>query len=246
MNKRIQTIQKHLQEHSGGIAFLSEPKNVYYLTGFMCQPHERLLGLFIFPEKEPFIVCPKMEVDQAKDSGWEHPVLGYEDHENPWELIKKELPNNGTFSNGNLVIESTTLPYKKVLALQSLFPELTLTAIEPALEGMRMIKDEQELAAMKKAAEMADFAVNVGVNAIKKGRTEQAIIAEIEYELTKRGYSQMAFTTMVLTGENSAAPHGHPGNKQIKEGDFVLFDLGVVVDGYCSDISRTVGFQACE
>ena len=52
----------------------------------------------------------------------------------------------------------------------------------------------------------------------------------------------MSFSTMVLFGEKSADPHGNPGLRQLKEGDFVLFDLGVVLDGYCSDITRTVAF----
>lgn len=243
MTSRIHNIQKYLQNNEGSLAFLSDPKNVFYLTGFMCEPHERLLGLFIFPEGEPFLVCPKMEVQQAKASGWNYLVIGYEDHEDPWSLIKKHLPEGHERLNGNLAIETKSLPFYKAEALQVLFPSTAMAPIETSLEAMRMIKDTSELEAMKKAAEMADFAINIGVNAIKKGRTEQAIIAEIEYELTKRGYSQMAFSTMVLTGENSASPHGHPGNKQIKEGDFVLFDLGVVADGYCSDITRTVCYK---
>ncbi|GAA3320543.1 hypothetical protein GCM10020331_031960 [Ectobacillus funiculus] len=52
----------------------------------------------------------------------------------------------------------------------------------------------------------------------------------------------MAFNTMVLTGTNSALPHGAPGANRIQRGDFVLFDLGVIIDGYCSDITRTVAF----
>lgn len=52
----------------------------------------------------------------------------------------------------------------------------------------------------------------------------------------------MSFDTMVLAGANSALPHGIPGANKMKRGDFVLFDLGVIIDGYCSDITRTVAF----
>ena len=77
---------------------------------------------------------------------------------------------------------------------------------------------------------------------IKEGKTELEIVAAIEYELKKKGITDMSFATMVLTGANGASPHGTPGQTKIQKGDFVLFDLGVIVDGYCSDITRTVAY----
>ncbi|TCP32072.1 Xaa-Pro aminopeptidase [Scopulibacillus darangshiensis] len=243
MTERIGHVEKWLQTNNLAFAFISEPKNVFYFTKFMCEPHERLLGLFIFPEVEPFLVCPKMEAGQAKAAGWCHEIIGYQDHEDPWELIHRVMKDKEFSGKQKAAIESATLPYQKALSLQKFNDRLMFEPIDAFLGSLRTIKDEQELTTLKKAAELADYAVSVGVNAIKKGRTEQAIIAEIEYELTKRGYPEMAFDTMVLAGENSAAPHGNPGKRQIKEGDFVLFDLGVVVDGYCSDITRTVCYK---
>lgn len=67
-------------------------------------------------------------------------------------------------------------------------------------------------------------------------------MAKIEYEMKKKGVTAMSFDTMVLTGKNGALPHGTPGETKIKKGDLVLFDLGVVHKGYCSDITRTVAF----
>ena len=80
------------------------------------------------------------------------------------------------------------------------------------------------------------------VHEIKEGKTELEIVAAIEYELKKKGITDMSFATMVLTGANGASPHGTPGQTKIQKGDFVLFDLGVIVDGYCSDITRTVAY----
>ena len=89
---------------------------------------------------------------------------------------------------------------------------------------------------------MADYAVEVGVNAIKEDRSELEVLAIIEHELKTKGIHKMSFDTMVLAGANSALPHGIPGANKMKRGDFVLFDLGVIIDGYCSDITRTVAF----
>lgn len=238
-DKRLHRLQAWLSQNDITFAYISHPKNVFYFSGFKCEPHERLLGLVIFPKSEPLIICPAMEADQAKSSGWAHQVIGYQDHEDPWDALKSAFKQRDLTGHAKAIIETDYLSFARVQKLESMFTQLTIDAAEPMIEQMRMVKDPEELVHLRKAAELADFAIQTGVEAIKKGRTEQAIIAEIEYELTKRGYPEMAFSTMVLTGEKTAMPHGHPGERQIKEGDFVMFDLGVVVNGYCSDITRT-------
>ncbi|MFT7720690.1 UNVERIFIED_CONTAM: M24 family metallopeptidase, partial [Salmonella enterica subsp. enterica serovar Enteritidis] len=79
------------------------------------------------------------------------------------------------------------------------------------LNRMRVIKTADEIAIMKEAAELADYAIQIGVNEIAEGKTELEIIAKIEYELKKKGVTEMSFSTMVLTGINAASPHGNPG-----------------------------------
>jgi Xaa-Pro dipeptidase len=242
LTDKISEIKTWLQQHDGSFAYIADPTNVFYLTHFNCDPHERFLGLFVFPEAAPFMICPELEVGQARDSAFDHEIIGYRDDQDPWSFVSKALESRKP-SSGKIYIEPSTLPFRKAMAVRELYPEAVFASIENFLASLRKIKDAHELAAMRKAGEIADYAVKLGVEAIKKGRTEQAIIAEIEHELAKRGYSEMAFDTMCLIGENSAKPHGHPGSRQIKEGDFVLFDLGVVIDGYCSDITRTVCYK---
>lgn len=242
LTNKIQQIATWLKSHDGRVAYIADPTNVFYLTRFKCDPHERFLGLFIFPDDEPFLVCPELEVGKARESAFGHEIFGYRDDQDPWQIVRKAVTTRRTGS-GKMYIEPTTLPYKKALAVQQLFEGTSFGSAEELIASMRRIKDATELTAMKKAGELADYAVKLGVDAIKKGRTEAAIVAEIEHELAKQGYSEMAFDTMVLAGDNSALPHGIPGTRQIKEGDFVLFDLGVVIDGYCSDITRTVGYK---
>ncbi len=110
------------------------------------------------------------------------------------------------------------------------------------LMALRLIKSETEITILREAAKLADFGVEVGVHALQTGRTEMDILALIEYELKRKGITEMSFGTLVLSGEQSANPHGSPSMKLIHPGEFVLFDLGVVLEGYCSDITRTVAF----
>ncbi|MER2259014.1 MAG: M24 family metallopeptidase, partial [Priestia megaterium] len=109
---------------------------------------------------------------------------------------------------------------------------------------LRLIKDEREVEILQKAAALADFGVEVGVAALKEGITEMDVLAKIEYELKRKGIREMSFSTMVLFGEKTGEAHGNPGLRTLKPGDMVLFDLGVVLDGYCSDITRTVAYKS--
>ncbi len=241
MNQRLQNLTHWLQEHDIDVAFLTSTQNVFYLSKFYCEPHERLLGLFIFPESEPILICPKMEEHQARNAGWMHEVIGYSDTDNIWSLISKKFEKRGIHVH-TAAIEKEHLNVERYENLQSLFRNAHFIAAEAKLHELRLIKDEQELTILRQAAYMADYAIEIGVGEIAEGKTELTILAAIETELKKKGIQQMAFNTMVLTGTNSALPHGVPGANRIQRGDFVLFDLGVIIDGYCSDITRTVAF----
>jgi Xaa-Pro dipeptidase len=243
VNQRLNALTDAIKEQDLSFAFVSDPMSIFYLTGFRSNPHERLLALFVFPNIEPFLVCPAMEERDARSAGWNGEIIGYGDHEKIWDIIARTLVGRGVTGAIRAGIEINTVSYARSSELAILGSSITFVNLEPTLESLRTIKDAHELEILQQAAEMADYAVEVGASLIKKGKSEQSIIAEVEYSLKKRGISEMSFSTMVLTGDKTASPHGKPGDRQIREGDFVLFDLGVIVDGYCSDITRTFVYK---
>ena len=89
------------------------------------------------------------------------------------------------------------------------------------------------------AGQYADKAVNIGFDNISLNKTETDIIAQIDFAIKREGY-EMSFETMVLTGNNAANPHGIPGANKIENNALLLFDLGCMVNGYASDMTRTV------
>ncbi|KRG11524.1 M24 family metallopeptidase [Lederbergia galactosidilytica] len=238
---RLKKLSAWLSKENIEAAFITSPDNIFYLTGFRSEPHERLLGLVVFQEEEPFIICPAMEKADARAAGWEHEIIGYQDTDQPWDFIEQAV--KARISNiRQWAVEKNHMNVSRYEELQSRFSSISLQDVEPVLNELRMLKTAQELEYIQKACELADFAVEVGVSEIAEGKTELDIIAAIEYEVKKKGVSGMSFDTMVLTGINAASPHGTPGMTKIKKGDFVLFDLGVIYEGYCSDITRTVAF----
>ncbi|WLR58160.1 M24 family metallopeptidase [Guptibacillus hwajinpoensis] len=242
MNERLSKFTNYLIEQNQDFAYIHSPSNVYYLTNFHCEPHERLLGLFVVPNQEPFLVCPGMEVSQARDAGWKYDIIGYSDSEQPFDFIYEALKQRGVHKPTSASIEKGTLAYERAEELQARYPELSYHSAELGLNQLRLIKDEKEIGVLREAAALADFGVETGVKALREGVTEMEVLATIEFELKKKGIREMSFSTMVLFGEKSGQPHGNPGERQLRKGDLVLFDLGVVLNGYCSDITRTVAF----
>jgi Xaa-Pro dipeptidase len=241
---RINQLTTWLKEEKTDVAFITSKENIFYLTNFYTDPHERLVGLFVFKDHSPIMVVPSMEVSQVQDAGWEHQIVGYKDHESPWGLIQQLLKDRQLDTISSAAIETDVLTVARMNELLQLFPNAELLPVENQLNTMRVVKDSSEISIIQRAAEMADFGVEVGKNALKEGITEMEVLAKIEYELKKKGIREMSFSTMVLFGENSGAPHGNPGKRKLQKGDFVLFDLGVVLEGYTSDITRTFAFRS--
>ncbi|MER2106186.1 MAG: Xaa-Pro peptidase family protein [Solibacillus sp.] len=237
---KLQQLQNYLQDNDIDAAFITTPDNVFYFSGFDSEPHERLLGVMIFKEAEPFLICPQMEVPDALAAGWGYAAIGHVDTENAWDVVAKTIAARG-INISTMAIEKAHLTVERLEELQARYPQAKFARIDDQVNAMRVIKSEDELVKLREAAALADYAIQVGCDAIAEGKTEMEVLNEIESAIKAKGHA-MSFDTMVLAGEKSASPHGVPGDRKIQRGDFILFDLGVIYDGYCSDITRTVSF----
>ena len=108
------------------------------------------------------------------------------------------------------------------------------------INGFRGCKEEWELDLMRKAQAIADKAFTEVLPRIKVGMTELELQAELIYCLYKNGGQGLSFDPIVVSGPNSSMPHGVAGERRIQEGDFITMDFGVLYQGYCSDMTRTV------
>ncbi len=238
---RLETIQQFLTDHKTDAALVTTPDNIFYLSGFSSDPHERLLGVMIFRDAEPFIICPLMEVPDVKAAGWAYEAVGYEDTDDAWEFVK-EAAGRRMESIQSIALEKSHLTVERLERLETLFVGASVSRLDEQLNAMRSRKDAEELELLREAASLADYAIEVACNHIEEGMTELELQTAIELALKKKGVQKMSFDTTVLTGTKTASPHGTPGDRKIVQGDFVLLDLGVVHKGYCSDITRTLAF----
>ena len=108
------------------------------------------------------------------------------------------------------------------------------------ISAFRAVKEEWELVLMRRAQIIADMAFSEVLTRIKPGMTEKELQAELIYCLYKNGGEGLSFDPIVVSGPNTSLPHGVAGDRVIQEGDFVTMDFGVLLGGYCSDMTRTV------
>ena len=108
------------------------------------------------------------------------------------------------------------------------------------INSFRAVKEEWELERMRKAQAITDAAFAEVLPRIKVGMTEKELCAELIYCLMKNGGEGLSFEPIVVSGPNTSLPHGVPGDRKLREGDFITMDFGVIYQGYCSDMTRTV------
>lgn len=237
---KIEQLQANLAKQHLDAAYLSDPMTIGYLTGFYEDPIERVMALLVFPDADPFLFTPALEVEAAKGAGWTHPVYGYLDHEDPYALIASHV-RESTAAPVNWGIEQSHLTVERLLGLKSQFPSAKFsTNLTPTIERMRLIKSADEIAKLNEAGKWADFMLEEGFKNLQLGRTEQEVAANLEFALKKHGIMHTSFDTLVQAGAHAAEPHGATSQNKIENDELVLFDLGCIVDGYCSDVSRTV------
>jgi Xaa-Pro aminopeptidase len=117
---------------------------------------------------------------------------------------------------------------------------ITLRSTERFIERFRAIKDAAEVTVLRQAALGLTTVAASAVDAVRAGVSEREVAAVIETALRRSGYERPAFDTIVASGPNSALPHYRAGERTLTAGDLVVLDFGGVLDGYCSDLTRTV------
>jgi Xaa-Pro aminopeptidase len=120
------------------------------------------------------------------------------------------------------------------------FPDARLLPTEGLVEGLRLAKDEGEVARIEAACALADAALAAVRGRLAERPTEAEVALELEWQMRRLGADGISFDTIVASGPNGARPHHRAGDRRIQDGDLVVIDFGALVDGYHSDMTRTL------
>ncbi|AQS54640.1 M24 family metallopeptidase [Novibacillus thermophilus] len=233
---RLKSLRHKMAEDNVDVAMITSPVNVYYFTGFYTDPHERFLALVIDNRGDQIsLFVPELEERAAKDVVDTCTLISVPDGENPYTLLQQTIrPGVRAFG-----IEKKNVSLFQYEQLAERFPQAAFTDVEAWITSQRMIKTADEIARVQRAVDVIEDVLRRGIEAFSPGMTELELTAELEYHMKVLGAERPAFSTTVLSGQRSSLPHGTPGERKIERGDFLLIDMGVFVDGYCSDITRT-------
>ena len=128
----------------------------------------------------------------------------------------------------------------RALLLRQLSSRVRLRNTAGQVERLRVIKEPEELARMRAAARLGESLFASVLSRVRPGAAENELAAEMEYAARLAGAEAMSFPTIVAAGPRSALPHAHASSARVPRRGFVLFDFGVILAGYCSDMTRTV------
>ncbi len=171
----------------------------------------------------------------------ENGIQGFEvlmtDREHPFSLRLQDAIRD--FGVSNLGYEEDYLTVAELMSYEKKL-SVQLTPMNAQISQFRGIKEPYELERMRKAQQITDAAFRDVLPRIKAGMTEKELCAELIYCLLKNGGEGLSFDPIVVSGPNTSLPHGVPGERKLQAGDFITMDFGVIYQGYCSDMTRTV------
>jgi Xaa-Pro aminopeptidase len=136
--------------------------------------------------------------------------------------------------------EAQHVTYAQYRQLRRLFPRIEFRSTADIVEDVATVKDRAEVRAIRRAVAITDTVFSELLPLLKPGLTELDIAAEISYRQRRHGAAQDSFEPIVASGDRGALPHGRATDRRIRKGELVTMDFGCVVDGYCSDLTRTV------
>jgi Xaa-Pro aminopeptidase len=224
MRGRGERLAGRLPEREVDLLLVTNLVNVRYLTGFggtngacLCGADTRILFTdFRYTERA------EEEVEE-------------------WEVVTVTDDWLGGIAErlaGRTGFEDDHLTVRTLRRLEEKLEGVELIPSAGAVEGLRRVKDEAELDAIAAASELADEIWRWSLGRGLAGKSEREVARGAEARIRELG-GEPSFPTIVAAGPNGALPHAEPGERKIEKGELVVFDMGAVVDGYCSDGTRT-------
>lgn len=205
--------------------------NVGWLTGFT-----GTFGRVIVTPTDSLFITDSRYTIQAAEEVADIPVVTFASPVNGDDFTAKELHTLGVTRVG---FEAATNTYSTWEDWTKKFAGIELVPVRDILSELRMIKSPSEIEKIRKACGIADAAFDHIRRIIQPGVSEMDILLDLEFFIRRQG-AEVAFPSIVVSGERSARPHGKPSEKKLEVGDFVTMDFGARVQGYNSDITRTV------
>lgn len=231
MQQRLERLMQALQGKAD-CALITDDINRRYLTGMKSSAGT----LLVFPEKA-YLIIDFRYIEKAREVVRHCEVVAQNAlYAQLGELLEKHGANTIAVEARSMTLQALSV-YEKHLDGYSFLTDDTLSN---ALYALRTVKTPDEVQKIKAAQQLAEDALETLLSRLHVGMTEREIALALDFHMRKQGAEDLSFDTIALAGAHTSMPHGVPDDRKVQNGDFVLMDFGAVVDGYHSDMTRTV------
>lgn len=238
---RMSRLRERLEREGLDALFVTNLTNIRYLCGFTGSSAQLLVGA----ESATFFSDGRYRT-QAGDEVEEAAVEIYPNLKERPPIVRAAAQRMKVarlgFESAYVPVRGREMPSPAdgLPDLEAIFERMQLLPTADLVEDLRRVKEPEELALIRTAAEMADDGFAYILEQVQVGRTEREVALDLEFYLRRQGADGVSFEPIVAAAERSALPHARPTGRTVEKGRYLLFDLGCVYRGYCSDLTRTV------
>ena len=228
---QIARIREELNKRGLDALLITDEKNQRYAAGFPFTDGAVLVG-----KEKAFLITDSRYIEAAQQQA-EGAEVRLFDKAHPLTMKIKEAL--GEIGAEKIAAEDQSLCHAAFIGWEKKLGT-ELEGVGDLFAVLRAVKTEEEIASMIHAQRISEAALDEVLHIIKPSMTEREVAAELVYRMLRHGSEGNSFDPIVVTGAKTSMPHGVPGDKVIRTGDFVTMDFGCLKDGYCSDMTRTV------
>lgn len=230
MNK-FERVEKFMQQKNIKQIIITDPFDIFYLTGQLIDPGERFFGMYLNCNGTKKVLVNELfklkDIDDVE-------IFYYTDSDDPIKILASMLKNESLLVDKNF-------PARFLLPLMN-FCDVKYF-VSDVLEYVRLIKDTDEIELMRRSSYLSDHAMNLLVANICEGQSELELVEILKDIKKKLELDAFSFEPIIAFGGNAAEPHHIPNETKLKPGDCIVIDIGFVKDNYCSDMTRTFFYR---
>ncbi|MFA5367909.1 MAG: aminopeptidase P family protein, partial [Dehalococcoidia bacterium] len=230
MTGRLDRIRQQIDGKGRDALFVSQAENRRYLSGFTGSA-----GYLFITQNDAVLATDSRYIEQAQDQAPDFQIFQTQGAMSKWfnELLS-------SFDVKKVGFDANDISFAAYRSITADIRGKELVPTEGLVESLRAVKDDGELALIKKAVELCDAAFEKVFSEIQAGMTEIEVAWQLEKTMRESGSGVLPFDIIVASGPNAAMPHHQPTDRPIAAGEPVIIDMGASVGGYTSDLSRTI------
>lgn len=229
--QRRDRIRERLPVVGADAMLVTKLVNVRYLSGFSGSA-----GLILVGAEDVFFTDSRYEEQAAREVPDARRIIPPKDAD---KVLAAEITGAGITK---LAIEASHVTLSTVRQWRENMPSVELVETTGVVEDLRTVKDAIEIDALRRASAIGDVGLTALLPRLKEGMTEVEVAGELEDAMRRAGSEGLSFPTIIAFGEQAAEPHHRPNSRRLQRGDLIKLDFGATVDGYHSDMTRTIAF----